>query len=136
MSRSKLYLFIIITCFAGFSYLFYKTIYISNNEKLSTTCIVKNITGYACPSCGTTRAIQLIMKNNWMASLHVNPFGILVVTMMICFPLWIFFDIILKKSTFYIYYNRAEKIIRIKWVAALLISIVIINWIWNIKKGL
>ena len=98
--------------------------------------MVKNITGYPCPSCGTTRAIQLLLNNNWMASLQMNPFGILVALMMFSFPIWIVFDLLFKKDSFYKYYQKSEDIIRTKWVAILLIMLVIINWIWNIKKEL
>ena len=135
MTKSKLYLFILIACFTGLSYLFYKTIY-SHQATSISTCMVKNITGYPCPSCGTTRAIQLLLNNNWMASLQMNPFGILVATMMIVFPLWIIFDISFKKDSFYNYYHKAENIIKTKWIAIFLITLVIINWIWNIKKAL
>lgn len=135
MSKNKLYLFILIACFTGLSYLFYKTIY-SHQETSISTCMVKNITGYPCPSCGTTRAIQLLLNNDWMASLQMNPFGILVALMMFGFPIWIVFDLIFKKESFYKYYQKAEGIIRSKWVAILLIILVIVNWIWNIKKEL
>jgi hypothetical protein len=135
MSKNKLYLFILIACFTGLSYLFYKTIY-SHQATSISTCMVKNITGYPCPSCGTTRAIQLLLNNDWMASLQMNPFGILVALMMFGFPIWIVFDLLFKKESFYKYYQKAECIIRSKWVAILLIILVIVNWIWNIKKEL
>jgi hypothetical protein len=75
--------------------------------------MLKNITGSPCPSCGTTRAIQLLLNN-----------------------IWIVFDLLFKKESFYKYYQKAECIIRSKWVAILLIILVIVNWIWNIKKEL
>jgi len=98
--------------------------------------MVKNFTGYPCPSCGTTRAIQLLLKNNWMASLQMNPFGILVALLMVVLPLWIVLDTITKKETFFNNYQKAEAIIRTKKLAIFLIILVIFNWIWNIKKGL
>ena len=98
--------------------------------------MVKNVTGYPCPSCGTTRAIQLLLKNNWMASLQMNPFGILVALLMVVLPLWIVLDTITKKETFFNNYQKAEAIIRTKKLAIFLIILVIFNWIWNIKKGL
>ena len=98
--------------------------------------MVKNVTGYPCPSCGTTRAIQLLLKNNWMASLQMNPFGILVALLMVVLPLWIILDTITKKETFFNNYQKAEAIIRTKKLAFFLIILVIFNWIWNIKKGL
>ncbi|WP_396165309.1 DUF2752 domain-containing protein [Flavobacterium sp.] len=134
MSKNKLYLFIIAACLTGFSYLFY-SIHYSKSTSLSL-CMVKNVTGYPCPSCGTTRAIQLLLKNNWMASLQMNPFGILVALLMVVLPLWIVSDTITKKETFFNNYQKAEAIIRTKKLAFFLIILVIFNWIWNIKKGL
>lgn len=98
--------------------------------------MVKNITGYPCPSCGTTRAIQLLLKNNWMASLQMNPFGIIVALIMVVVPFWIVFDLITKKETFFNAYKKAEAIIRTKKLAIFLIILVVLNWIWNIKKAL
>jgi hypothetical protein len=134
MSKNKLYLFIIVACLTGFSYLFY-----SINHSKSTSlnlCMVKNVTGYPCPSCGTTRAIQLLLKNNWMASIQMNPFGILVAMLMVVLPLWIVWDTIAKKETFFKWYKKTEAILRTKWLAVFLIILVILNWIWNVKKGL
>ena len=98
--------------------------------------MIKNVTGYPCPSCGTTRAIQLLLKNNWMASLQMNPFGILVAVLMVVLPLWIVLDTITRKETFYKSYKKVETIIRTKWIAVFLIVLVLLNWIWNIKKAL
>jgi hypothetical protein len=94
------------------------------------------VTGYPCPSCGTTRAVQEFLKGNLMNSFFMNPFGIIVAILMAIIPLWILFDLILKKETFYSNYKKIETIIRIRWVAIILIVLVILNWIWNIKKGL
>ena len=134
MPKNKLYLFIIVACITGFSYLYFNT-YRSNTSSLNL-CMVKNITGYPCPSCGTTRAIQLLIKNNWMASLQMNPFGILVAILMVVLPSWIVFDAITKKETFFKSYKKAEAVIRTKWLAIFLIVLVLLNWIWNLKKGL
>ena len=134
MSKNKLYLFVIVACLTGFSYLFYSIPY-SKNTSLSL-CMIKNVTGYPCPSCGTTRAIQLLLKNNWMASLQMNPFGILVAVLMVVLPLWIVLDTITRKETFYKSYKKVETIIRTKWIAVFLIVLVLLNWIWNIKKAL
>jgi transposase-like protein len=134
MTKNKLYAIVFIACFFGLAYLFYKINY-SESSHL-TVCIIKNVTGYACPSCGTTRAVQLFLQRNFAASLQMNPFGIIVAILMVISPIWILFDIITKKETFYFWYKKAEEIIRIKWIAITLIILVIINWIWNIYKGL
>ena len=134
MTKNKLYAIISIACFLGLAYLFYKINY-SESSHL-TVCIIKNVTGYACPSCGTTRAVQLFLQGEIAASVLMNPFGILVAILMIISPIWILFDLITKKETFFFWYKKTEEIIRIKWIVIPLILLVILNWIWNIYKGL
>ncbi len=134
MKKNKLYSILLIASIVGFAYLFYKINY-SESSHLSF-CMIKNVTGYACPSCGTTRAVQLFLQGNFAASLQMNPFGIIVATLMIISPIWILFDIITKKETFYFWYKKLEEIIRIKWIAITLIILVLLNWIWNIYKDL
>ena len=132
MTKSKLYTLLLIACFSGFIYLIL-TIYFAQSN-LYGVCIIKNVTGIPCPSCGTTRAVQLLLQGNVLASLQMNPFGILVVLIMTIVPFWIIFDLIFKKDTFHKSYIQIEKTIRIKWLAVILIVLVLFNWIWNIYK--
>ncbi len=132
MTRNKLYWLFLIACFLGFIYLLYH-LQDSKNTHFGV-CIIKNVTGIPCPSCGTTRAVQLLLQVNVLASLQMNPFGILVVLIMTIVPFWIIFDLIFKKDTFHKSYIQIEKTIRIKWLAVVLIVLVLFNWIWNIYK--
>ncbi|MFY8065451.1 MAG: DUF2752 domain-containing protein [Flavobacterium sp.] len=134
MTRNKLYSLLLIACLAGFIYLFY------NIDTLQSqtfrVCIIKNVTGYPCPSCGTTRAVTLLLKGRFIESLALNPIGIVVAIIMIIFPIWILIDIIFKKETFYFWYKKAEGTIRKPWLASILIVLVLLNWIWNLYKHL
>ncbi len=134
MTRNKLYSLLLIACFAGFSYLFYQTYAVQNDTV--RVCIIKNVSGYPCPSCGTTRAVLLLMKGKITESLLVNPFGILVAAIMTVLPIWIFIDIVLQKETFYLRYKKAEVLLRKPRLAAFLILLVLLNWIWNLYKHL
>jgi hypothetical protein len=134
MSKNKLYSVLLVVIFSGYCYLFY-SLHHSINSKISF-CVFKNVTGYPCPSCGTTRAVQEFIKGNLMNSFYMNPFGIIVAIFMAIIPLWIVLDLIFKKETFYSSYKKIETIIRIRWIAIILIVLVILNWIWNIKKNL
>ena len=134
MTRNKLNSLLLIACFAGWIYLFY-TYYNIKNETFRV-CIIKNITGYACPSCGTTRAVSFLLEGKITESLLLNPFGLLVAIIMTVVPLWILNDIILKKDSFFKWYKQMEAVIRKPLVASLLIGLVLINWIWNIYKHL
>ena len=134
MTRNKLYFILIIACLAGFIYLFYNI----HQEQQGTVgvCIIKNVTGYACPSCGTTRAVVLLSEGKITDSLLLNPFGIIVAVIMTVFPMWVLADIVLKKETFFLAYQKTEAIIRKPWIAIVLILLVLLNWIWNLYKNL
>ena len=124
----------LIACLAGLIYLFYN-IHTLQSQTFRV-CIIKNVTDYPCPSCGTTRAVTLLLKGRFIESLLLNPIGIVVAIIMIIFPIWILIDIIFKKETFYFWYKKAEGTIRKPWLASILIVLVLLNWIWNIYKHL
>lgn len=131
MTKNKLYLIVSLACFAGFLYL----IYHSESSSYSL-CIFKNVTSYPCPSCGTTRAIEFLIKGDLIRSLAMNPFGMIVFCIMVVSPLWIGYDIVSKKETFFTFYTKIENIVKTKKIAIILIALVLLNWIWNLKKGL
>jgi hypothetical protein len=134
MAKNKLYLLIIIACFSGCLYLFYTTQY-SENGQISV-CIIKNATGYSCPSCGTTRAVQELFKGNLIRSLMLNPFGIIGSLGLLILPFWIGIDLATKGKSFYTAYFKMESILKQKKIAIPLIILVVLNWIWNIYKEL
>jgi hypothetical protein len=132
MNRNRLYGFILVACFLGTLYFFYHLFYA--NSQTPGVCIIKNATGYACPSCGTTRAVVLLSKGEVLASLNQNPFGVLVGFCMLILPFWLGYDLIKKKATFYHFYIKSESVIRMPKVAMILILLVVLNWIWNLYK--
>lgn len=134
MTKRKLYSLLLILCSIGYLYIIYNSLFL-NSLKI-TPCIFKNVTGYACPSCGTTRAVNLFINGEITQSFLLNPFGIIVVFMMIIIPLWIFFDLLFNKDSFYKWYQIIEKTIQKPKLAMLLIGLVILNWVWNIYKQL
>jgi Protein of unknown function (DUF2752) len=134
MTRNKLYSLLLIACLAGFIYLFY-SIHISEKEDFRM-CIIKNVTNYPCPSCGTTRAVTLFLEGKIIESVLLNPFGILVAIIMILFPFWILIDVVFKKDTLFKAYKKTEVVIRKPWMVIVLILLVLLNWIWNINKHL
>ena len=124
----------LIACLAGFIYLFYN-IYTLQSQTFRV-CIINNVTGYPCPSCGTTRAVTLLLEGKITESLLLNPFGIVVAVAMTLFPFWVVLDIMFKKESFFRTYKKAETTIRKPWLASILILLVLLNWIWNIYKHL
>ena len=134
MSKNKLYSLLLIACLAGFIYLLYQLYYPESNQY--SVCIIKNISGFPCPSCGATRAVQLLFKGDFMGSILMNPFGIIISVILTLLPFWILIDLILKKETFYTFYNKMECLLKQKEIAIPLIILVLLNWIWNINKAI
>ena len=132
MSKNKLYSLLLIACSAGLIYLLYQLYYPESNTY--SVCIIKNISGFPCPSCGATRAVQLLFKGDFMGSIFMNPFGIIISAILTLLPFWIVIDLILKKETFYTFYNKMECLLKQKKIAIPLIILVLLNLIWNINK--
>lgn len=57
-------------------------------------------------------------------------------SLMVIVPVWLLYDVISKKDTLYSNYRKFENTIKIRWVAIVLILLILANWIWNIQKGL
>jgi hypothetical protein len=136
MVRNKLYVLVSTACATGYIWLlinYYRNI----SESIEPgVCLFKRITGIPCPSCGSTRSVLSILKGDFVGALLWNPFGVIIMSILILAPLWILYDIVLRKDSLLQVYNRSEIFLRQKWIAIPLILMVILNWIWNIFKGL
>ncbi len=137
MSRSRLYTVVMLACAVGSTWL-----WIQSASLLpaltgdNSTCLIKSISGVPCPSCGTTRSILELLDGHFITSLQWNPMGLIVLLIMVISPVWILIDLLFKKESFLRFYGRAENQLKSKWIAIPAIGLVIINWIWNICKGL
>lgn len=136
IKRNKLYTTMFIACLAGYTWLYFS---ISNNETIIQNfevCLIKYSTGIPCPACGTTRSIGSLIKGNLDEVIKINPLGVLVAIIMLVAPIWIIIDVFTKRKTFLVSYNKIETSLKKPRNAIPLILLVIINWIWNINKGL
>jgi hypothetical protein len=137
MNKSKLYLFVLFACFIGYGWLLFSLQHEHEIQSQEiTVCLFKKVTTVPCPSCGTTRSVMQLSHGNFLSAIFINPFGIIVGLIMIIAPVWISYDFIQKKETFYTAYLKIETILRKRKVAIVFIVLVIANWIWNIKKNL
>ena len=149
-SRNKLYKLLLLLCFLGYAWLlfnhapngiasFFSLDKISSlnleSQSVPVFCFFKNITGYPCPSCGITRSVSELFHGNIFEAIYMNPLGIIVFLIITTVPFWIFTDLILKKSTFWFFYRRAEVWFAQKKVFIPFIALTILNWIWNFFKG-
>jgi hypothetical protein len=98
-------------------------------------CLFKHFTNLPCPSCGSTRAVLQLIHGNFHDAFLLNPLGYLIFILLVILPFWIIGDLIASKATLYTFYRKAEGFIRQKFIAIPLIFILVINWMWNIYKG-
>lgn len=136
MTRKRLYLVLFLLLGAGYGWMAWAKWHTSYSNENFTPCFIKNTTGIACPSCGTTRSILLLSDGHLLGSLLLNPLGIIMGILMLILPFWLIYDVMAKKDTLYLNYRKFENTVRMRWVAIVLAILIISNWIWNIQKGL
>ena len=89
-----------------------------------------------CPSCGITRSIIQFYHGNFGGAFLINPLGLVATLMLLSIPLWITYDLVRGSQSLAIYYKKTEYLLQKQKVHLPLIVILILNWYWNIEKGL
>jgi len=130
----NLYLILSTACAAGYIWLYYHLA--SAGTGTFSVCMIKHATGIPCPSCGSTRAVAELVKGHWHEALLINPLSILIAAVLITVPVWILTDLLTGSRSLYRSYHGMEAQLRKPAYAIPLIALVMINWIWNICKGL
>jgi len=136
MTRNRLYLLLGVGLLAGYCWTLWFTYHKPALHSTFTPCLFKNATGIACPSCGSTRSVLLLSQGDVTGAALLNPLGLIMAAIMLIAPFWLLYDITLKKNTLYKGYQKAETVIKTKRIALILIILLLINWAWNIQKGL
>ena len=136
IGKAKLYAILAVACAAGYAWMFFNLTREQSESRTAGVCLFKQATSIPCPSCGSTRATLLLLHGNVLQSLSVNPFGIIIATVMLLTPAWIFADVAFGKSTLLDFYRKTETLLKKPGVAIPLVLLVAANWIWNIMKGL
>jgi hypothetical protein len=134
-SKNKLYFFVFILSGIGYTWLFYN-IYFNKLNSGFSVCVLKSTTGLPCPSCGSTRSLGNIIDSNFYSAFHINPLGYLIAFSLVVFPIWILFDLIFRKESFFLFYIFFIKTILSRNISIFLIVLIFLNWIWNIFKGI
>jgi len=101
-----------------------------------TPCLFHNLTGWPCPACGTTRAMQAFFDGHIHQSLLINPLGLLVgLTGILMLPI-LLVDYLSGKQRLYTVYLKGERRIKQPSIALAFGFVILANWIWNISKAL
>lgn len=136
LERNKLYILIFTACLVGYIWFYFSISKNTTENKKVEVCLIKHITNIPCPSCGATRSIISITKGYFIEAFTINPLGYLVAFIMLISPFWIVFDIVTTRNTLFNFYRKTEIYLQKPKYAIPLGLLVIINWIWNITKGL
>jgi len=134
LTKNKLYLFLLISCLAGYIWLYFN--FRTNNNNEIGLCMFKHVTNIPCPSCGSTRSILSLFQGHFIESIYWNPIGLILVIIMVASPIWIAYDLVSRKETLLNFYKKTESYLKQKRIAIPVILLIITNWIWNIYKGL
>jgi hypothetical protein len=136
LTRNRFYIYLSVACLAGFGWVL--LVGQLKPEEVGTTydvCLIRHFAHIPCPSCGSTRSVLSLMHGDLAEGLYWNPLGFVIFSIMVISPFWIGFDVLLKKDTYFHFFLRFEEMLRRKVVAIPAIGLVLLNWIWNIWKG-
>ena len=137
MTKKNLYIFLAVLSLAGYAWLALNFGESSGQASPSTPCMFKEVTGLPCPSCGSTRALLLLARGRMYDSFMMNPFGLILAAGLVLIPLWLIGDICIRRDSFYRAYSAGERLLqKNRWLAFSTAAAVLVNWFWNISKGL
>lgn len=135
-SNRKLYWTLVILSVTGYAWIGFH-LFVNNGEQVSLGCLVKNVSGIPCPSCGVTRSLLLLFSGSFMESLLMNPLGVVAAVALVILPLWLLTDLLTQKTTLARTFLWTEEKIRTrKTIYIPLVALALLNWGWNILKGL
>lgn len=136
MNRNKLYLILFIACLAGYIWLYYAFIPGLAGNKTVEVCLLKHATDIPCPSCGSTRSVVSLLNGRYGDAFLLNPLGYVIALIMLIAPVWMAVDLTRKSNSLFNFYQKLEAGLRKPKYAILLLLLIMLNWIWNITKGL
>ncbi len=134
-SRHTFYLTATILCLSGYLYLLVThVLHQVYGVDAFGACIMKGLTTIPCPSCGSTGAVFTLLNGDMRGALNHNPIGVFLAIIMVITPVWIAWDVLFKKETFWRFYQEVQTLFRKKTIIAAFILLVLANWAWNITK--
>ena len=92
-------------------------------------CVLKAATGVPCPFCGGTRAVVHAMHGEWMASLLMNPLGVLLVAGGPLLALWL---VLCAATGRDLGLSAADRFLSRRSTVPRFLAFVLVLWIWKI----
>jgi hypothetical protein len=131
----KFYYFTASFLFIGLSWVSWNLYCFQQAKPGVQICVLKNIVGLACPSCGTTKSILLVLNGDVISAILLNPLGLIACIGILVIPFWFIYDYLSAKRTLWSAYLWAMASFQNKKFSFLVVILVVLNWIWNIQKG-
>lgn len=132
----KFYYFTASFLLLGFSWVGWNLFCFQQSKPGLQICVLKNTVGLACPSCGTTRSILHVLHGDVVNAFLLNPFGLIAIIGMMIIPIWIIYDYCTSKRSLWLAYLQFIAVLQNKKLSLFVIILIVLNWIWNIQKGL
>ncbi|MDR3340040.1 MAG: DUF2752 domain-containing protein [Candidatus Symbiothrix sp.] len=133
MTKRNLYIFVFVASLVGYVWVILNIFHIA---PIYIGCLFHKITHIPCPSCGSTHSVIALLNGDFAGAFYANPFGFVVCAALALLPLWLLFDCICRKDSFFRFYKNMEARLKKRYIAIPALVLVIINWIWNIYKYL
>jgi hypothetical protein len=108
----------------------------ANQVKGPTICLFKNVSSLPCPACGSTRSAMLITQGELKKAALQNPLGFLLVLGLFSLPIWLLHDLITRRASLFQFSQSINEVLKKPQYSYPLIILILINWCWNIFKGL
>lgn len=100
-----------------------------------TLCLFKEITGVACPACGTGRGMQHLLHFDLTGAFMLNPFSYIVAFSALLIPAWMIRDAWKADASLYrTYLSFNTYMHNHKWLFVAMCVLILSNWTWNIIK--
>ncbi len=95
-------------------------------------CPFKAVTGLPCPGCGGLRAFELLTQGKVAEALWTNPLSVAAMLFFAVSAVWLFVDIVRDGRTWLDFWGRRWPL----WAVIVAVTVLLLNWGWNIHKGL
>lgn len=136
LNKCRLYTILSIACIAGYIWIYSSIVNVHSESNFYDYCLIKQVTSLPCPSCGSTRAVILLIQGDIEKAFYTNPLGLFIAFTLIITPLWILSDLLSGTKSLFNFYIKTEHFLKNPKITIPLILMVLGNWIWNITKGL
>jgi len=136
IQRKNVYWFFGGLCALAYGYL--GLLYFNESSELHnhSLCFVKNVFNVACPSCGISRGLLLLVSGEFEAAFLMNPLSYLLGLSLVILPIWLSWDTLRRQNSLWKSYQLMVKLIETKKVAIICTAVIGLNWIWTISKGI